>query len=84
MGILLRVGGISLIIGTLALSVGSYASFRRVQMAKVGELIPGIAGSVQGSEGWVTHAPLIGLILMGQGIIAVVAVLFLFIRNQLS
>lgn len=84
MATLLRLGGISLIIGTLVLSVGSYASFRGVQVEKLEELVPGIAGSAQVSAGWVSLAPGVGIALMALGLLAAVAVLVILMRAKLS
>ncbi len=84
MGTLLRLGGISLIIRTFVLGVGSYASFRGAQVEKLEELVPGIVGSAKVSAGWVSLAPGVGIALMALGLLAAVAVLAIFIRDKLA
>ena len=84
MGILLRAGGILLIIGTLIFSVGSYAWYQRTEVEKSRELFPGVSGASQGSEDWLSIVPNIGLALMALGLMAVIVVLFMVIRNWLA
>ena len=62
MAALLRLGGIFLILGTILLGIGAYASVRRASIAAVNN------GPAEGIAGWLGLAPWVGIALMILGV----------------
>ncbi len=77
MGALLRTGGFLLILGTLILMVGGYASLTRASMVAVRD------GFAQSNPGWIDNAHWIGIALMMIGLLAAFTAFFLLIKNML-
>ncbi len=77
MRILLWIGGILLIFGTVLFSTSAYVSISNA-------LTEAVTGWTAEGYGWSQLAPLIGLALMGLGVLAAVVVLIILLRAVLT